>query len=187
MRSSTSTTSFLSRLPFYVLPLLSTVYGDAVTVYTKGGSATTTSLAAGATYSGLAAYDPTTLTPPAPPSPAVTAIGVSLQQSPASAMAAGLMVSIPQKGNFLGFSIELSVANVVLGENGNQLKTQFLNYMANIQNRAGAGPLIRVGGNTQETSTIFASGFNGSLAGPSIEKIYMSNAVVSVIPLTRAR
>lgn len=50
--------------------------------------------------------------------------------------------------------------------------------MANIQNRAGAGPIIRVGGNSQEGSTIFVDGLEGGVA---MEKIKVSSGVVSLI------
>ena len=88
--------------------------------------------------------------------------------SPEAAQAANFEVGIPQRGNFLGFSIELSVADVIMGKNGEQLKPEFLNYLANIQVRAGQGPLIRVGGNTQEGSTIYA---NGLADGLELDKI----------------
>lgn len=54
----------------------------------------------------------------------------------------------------------------------------FLNFMANIQNRAGAGPIIRVGGNSQEGSTIFVDGLEGGVA---MEKIKVSSGVVSLL------
>lgn len=146
-------------IPTYLVILFATLSSAQVTTqYTgSGNSPTTTALAPGETYTGLGAYDPTTLIPPAIPS-ASTAATLTLPTSVAAAQAQNQQVGIPQRGNFLGFSIELSVADVILGKNGEQLKPQFLNYMANIQVRAGQGPVIRVGGNTQEGSTIFADG-----------------------------
>lgn len=41
-----------------------------------------------------------------------------------------------------------------MGQHGKTINPIFLNYMANIRNRAGCGPVIRVGGNTQESSTL---------------------------------
>lgn len=41
-----------------------------------------------------------------------------------------------------------------MGQHATTLNPIFLNYMANIRNRAGCGPVIRVGGNTQESSTL---------------------------------
>ena len=61
----------------------------------------------------------------------------------------------------MGFSIELSVANQVLGQTGGTLKPQFLNYLANIEQRAGQGPIVRIGGNTQDSSTLFLDQFEG--------------------------
>ena len=123
----------------------------------------TTSTAADATYTGLPAYDPTVLTPPAPPQPPTTQIGVAIPGNADSAMGLGMMLSIPQKGNFLGFSIELSIAPTLLGSSVGLLKPEFLNYAANIQVRAGMGPIIRVGGNTQDSSTLYTQGFTDGL------------------------
>lgn len=41
-----------------------------------------------------------------------------------------------------------------MGQHATTINPIFLNYMANIKNRAGCGPVIRVGGNTQESSTL---------------------------------
>lgn len=55
----------------------------------------------------LHAYDPATLDPPALPSPApATTFPIQLQKNPAG-------LSIPHVGNFLGLSIELSLASAV--------------------------------------------------------------------------
>ena len=80
----------------------------AVTVYGQEPLGATKTLQPGSTYTGLPAYDPTTLTPPviSPlPSPYflqltndVTAVGG---------------VSIPMQGTFVGFSIEVSVVNQI--------------------------------------------------------------------------
>jgi len=79
-----------------------------VTVYGQTPLGATRTLQPDATWTGLPAYDPTTLTPPviSPlPSPYflqltndVTAVGG---------------VSIPMKGTFYGFSIEVSVVNQI--------------------------------------------------------------------------
>lgn len=113
-------------------------------------------------------YDPLQLVPPAPPSPPVTSLAVAIPPTTAALAEAGRHVSIAQKGNFLGFSIELSVADAVMGASGRHLKPEFLNYLANIYARAGSGPVVRVGGNTQDNSTIMPDGFPG---GGMIEKI----------------
>ncbi|KAF8332661.1 uncharacterized protein EI90DRAFT_2917640 [Cantharellus anzutake] len=70
-------------------------------------------------------------------------------------------LSRPQAGNFLGFSIELSVANQMLGTNSSRLAVPFLNHIATIKSRAGAAPPIRVGGNTQEKARLFFTNFQG--------------------------
>lgn len=105
------------------------------------------------------------LNPPPPPQPPTTALDLVI---PADPNAAGFPLSIPQKGNFLGFSIELSVATTLLGDSPTNLKPTFLNYLANIQTRIGEGALIRVGGNTQDSSTLFVDGLPG---GASVSKI----------------
>ncbi|KAJ7185481.1 glycoside hydrolase family 79 protein [Mycena filopes] len=105
-----------------------------VTVYGQIPLGITTSLSPTATQP--AAYNNTVLNPPPIPNPApATAFTLSLQ-STSAAVSSGL--SIPIKGTFFGFSIEMSFLQVPL-----------LNLLANIQERAGAVH-IRVGGNTQE-------------------------------------
>ncbi|KAK4683856.1 hypothetical protein P7C73_g6361, partial [Tremellales sp. Uapishka_1] len=164
-------------LPLFLLSaILLFLPASALTVYTGAPTTTSTASAASGSYTGLAAYDPTVLTPPSPPSPAETAYALSLPSSGAAVADAGLLLSIKQKGNFLGFSIELSVADVVMGKTPTTLKPTFLNYMANIQTRAGAGPIIRVGGNTQEDSSIWV---DGTETGTEIEKIQTSTDVTS--------
>ncbi|KAJ7671734.1 hypothetical protein B0H17DRAFT_1162094 [Mycena rosella] len=103
---------------------------------------------AGATYTGVAAYNPTSLSPPPVPSPTIlTTIPIQLQN------AGTPNLSIKQKGSFIGFSIEMSVTNQVLGKNSTLIQVPFLNLMANIQQRAGS-VMIRVGGNTQESAKL---------------------------------
>ncbi|TYJ52266.1 hypothetical protein B9479_007140 [Cryptococcus floricola] len=165
--------ALLPLLGFLALPLARA--DGAVTLYTGASTtATATSLAAGETYTGLAAYDPTRLTAPTPPSPAVTSITMSIPSNGDGVVAENLALSIPQKGNFLGFSIELSVATSIMGARSGTLKVPFLNFMANIQNRAGVGAIVRVGGNSQEGSTIFVDGLD---EGAAMEKIKVSSGV----------
>lgn len=153
--------------------------GQALTLYNGDHNtllSTPTTAAPGAptaVYTGLAAYDPTILIPPPAPFPPTTQVGINIPGDPS---AAGYALSRPQKGNFLGFSIELSVATNVMGSSPAALKPIFLNYMANIRNRAGAGPLVRVGGNTQESSSMFLSGTSN---GEAVEKIKVGEKVTS--------
>ena len=78
--------------------------------YTNTGTGTTTltGTAAAATYTGAAAYNPSVLQAPAPPSPPVPT-NQFLQ------LYSGGMtnLSMPHTGNFFGFSIEMSVASHV--------------------------------------------------------------------------
>ncbi|KAJ7167195.1 glycoside hydrolase family 79 protein [Mycena crocata] len=122
----------------------------SVTIYQANNQAAFTT-APGAQYTGVAAYNPKTLVPPPVPSPAImTTIPVQLQN------AGTLGMSIKQKGSFIGFSIEMSVTNQVLGKNSTLIQIPFLNLMANIQQRAGS-VMIRVGGNTQESAKLVDS------------------------------
>ncbi|KAF8217162.1 glycoside hydrolase family 79 protein [Mycena galopus ATCC 62051] len=120
-----------------------------ITVYHVNNQApfTTTSVPA-AEYSGVEAYNPSTLIPPPIPTPAiVTTIPVQLQNNGTPKL------SITQSGAFMGFSIEMSVTNQIFGKNSTLLQVPFLNLMANLQQRAGS-VRIRVGGNTQETAKL---------------------------------
>ncbi|KAF8064391.1 glycoside hydrolase family 79 protein [Lyophyllum atratum] len=142
-----------------VVTLLHLSYlAHGVTVYYQQGQApfTATATAPGGNYTGLAAFNPNTLTPPPVPqfnkTFAIELLGGGGAQG----------LSIQQEGSFLGFSIEMSVANQVLGKNSSVLQVPFLNLMANIQQRAGR-VYIRVGGNTQETAVLVASTPDGRI------------------------
>lgn len=123
--------------------------------------------------------DSTRLTAPAPPSPALGSgpggngeawyfgVPASTDEVIANSATTGLLVSRPQRGNFFGLSIELSVVNRILGTSSDSLAAPFLNYMAALEARAGVGPLIRVGGNSQEASQVFPQGLE---SGGLIEK-----------------
>ncbi|KAJ7671748.1 hypothetical protein B0H17DRAFT_989262 [Mycena rosella] len=127
-----------------------------VTIYQPNKQAAFTQ-SAGATYSGVAAYNPTSLSAPPVPSPTIlTTIPIQLQN------AGTPNLSVKQKGSFMGFSIEMSVTNQVLGKNSTFLQVPFLNLMANIQQRAGS-VMVRVGGNTQESATLVDTLDNGRI------------------------
>jgi hypothetical protein len=64
---------------------------------------------------------------------------------------------------------------VAVGQHATSLKVPFLNYMANIRNRAGHGALVRIGGNTQESATLYTQ---GTVDGSMIEKIKEEGAAV---------
>jgi hypothetical protein len=101
----------LPSLALLGLGLASSVH--AVTVYSQKPLATsvaTSTTPAAADYTGAAAYDPTVLNPPPVPSPAInTQFGVQLQSSGSAVQGLG----VKQSGSFLGFSVEMSVANQV--------------------------------------------------------------------------
>ena len=77
-------------------------------VYLNGASSasgSSSAAAATATYSGSQAYSPVTLNVPAPPDP------MPPQQFGVTLYSGGMTnMSIPQPGNFMGFSIEMSVS-----------------------------------------------------------------------------
>lgn len=97
-----------------------------VTVYNVPfGNSSATASALGSAYTGLPAFNTTTLQPPPPPQVVLPATALPpgappgpppAQPGPSSfpiQLYLGGMsnLSIPQKGNFLGFSVELSVAD----------------------------------------------------------------------------
>lgn len=101
-----------------LLLLCLTLVDAAVTIYHVPGQEpltltdsvhpASTTTAAAADYTGAAAYNPTVLEPPAVPDPKPNlAFGIQLQKGGTPG------ASIQQAGSFLGFSIEMSVANQV--------------------------------------------------------------------------
>ncbi|CAE6505796.1 unnamed protein product [Rhizoctonia solani] len=150
---------------------LNVVDKRGVTVYNP--TMTTTATAADATYTGAAAYDTTVLNPPAPPTDVAKDFPVQL-------MSGGMDgLSIKQKGSFMGFSIELSVADQIFGKNSSHLQVPFLNHMSNLKARAGKVSL-RVGGNTQESAVLFPEGFN---TGYVIQKFRRPGSTPTETPL----
>ncbi|CAK5262555.1 unnamed protein product [Mycena citricolor] len=152
--------SLFPTLLLFSLPVCAkiTVYGQIP----LGKMTTTTasaSASASASYTGLPAFDPTTLIAPPVPTPAPP---TSFFQQLSSAPVPGL--SIPQSGHFMGFSVEFSVINQVLGSNSTRLMVPFLNLMANVQARAGS-VRIRVGGNTQDYAVLEPSLPSGKMLG----------------------
>ncbi|KAI0920662.1 hypothetical protein AcV5_010342 [Taiwanofungus camphoratus] len=98
------------------------------------------------TYTGPAAFNPVILAAPPVPSPAIpNQFILSLANNAQDVVG----LSIPQSGSFLGFSIEMSVIDQVIGVNASFLQVPFLNLMALVAERAGQVD-IRVGGNTQD-------------------------------------
>ncbi|KAF8644981.1 hypothetical protein AX16_008155 [Volvariella volvacea WC 439] len=127
----------------------------SITVYYPPGqnpflTTTTTTTAAAADYTGAAAYNPTVLIPPPPPDGLVTQFDIPLTNGDVPGL------GIQQSGSFMGFSIEMSVVNQVLGRNASHIQVPFLNLMANLQQRSGH-VLIRVGGNTQDFAVLVDS------------------------------
>ena len=102
--------------PFNVFVILAVVHlcSCSITVYHQHGwqlpiAPTVSATAAGAKYTGLAAFDPTQLEAPAPPEKDAfpTQFGIQFDNTVPSG------ASIPQSGYFFGFSVEMSVVNQV--------------------------------------------------------------------------
>jgi len=159
-----------SRPPFHSLFLVVLGLGAVnagITVYYPPGQSplgvSGTASAGAAAYTGAAAYNPTVLiAPPVPNPPAPSQFTIQLQNGGTPG------VSIPQAGDFMGFSIEFSVINQVLGKNSSFIQVPFLNLMANLQQRAGRVQ-IRVGGNTQETATLVPSLADGKMLEKNLQ------------------
>lgn len=81
------------------------------TATNSDGSTTSASAAPGAVES--TAYSSAVLTSPAPPTDLPDALTIRVFESADAHVAAGGGLSVRQPGNFLGYSIELSVANQV--------------------------------------------------------------------------
>ncbi|TBU39715.1 hypothetical protein BD309DRAFT_1021947 [Dichomitus squalens] len=152
----------------------------AVTVYDPAGAEQPTgssgSAAPGATLgnigwiSALNAYNNVRLQAPPLPSP-MPATSFALTLTSQAQHMAGL--SIPQRGDFFGFSIEMSVVEQVIGKNASFIQVPFLNLLATLADRA-IDVRIRVGGNTQEMASLVSSlpdnamitKDNSAIAGP---------------------
>nr|GAT61181.1 predicted protein [Mycena chlorophos] len=148
-----------------VLLLAPTTVLGAITVYHVQQPLTAAPSASATATSIPPAYNPSTLVPPAVPTDQVmTTIPVALQNSGTVGM------SIPQRGSFIGFSIEMSVTNQVLGKNSSLIQVPFLNLMANIQQRAGS-VMVRVGGNTQESAKMVDSLPNGRILEKDLQNV----------------
>ncbi|KAL9935098.1 hypothetical protein V8E36_006174 [Tilletia maclaganii] len=98
---------------------------------------------------------------PQPPNPALGSAVIQLDL-----LNPNITAGIPVPANFLGISVELSIAPDVFGEQLSNLYAPFLNYIATISERlpAAMGPSIRVGGNTQDTAV-----FNSSALAPVVK------------------
>ncbi|KZV96759.1 hypothetical protein EXIGLDRAFT_765001 [Exidia glandulosa HHB12029] len=111
-------------------------------------------------YKGWQAYDPSQPLQD-PPLPADNTVPLDFNvQLDTTGNATGAGNSVP--GSFLGISIEMSLAEAIIGPNSSWLRPQFLNLMSNVKERAGP-PVLRVGGNTQEKA-ILVDSLNGGAA-----------------------
>ncbi|TDL22798.1 hypothetical protein BD410DRAFT_860283 [Rickenella mellea] len=155
------------------------------------------SLCASGVAAGVTTYGTTELAAAAKPSPTlcVGAVPCDLNvlqpmanpQQPASQavpvqLYSGGMngLSIPVAGSFLGFSIEMSVANRIIGNDGNKLIPTFLNLMSTITSRAGKA-VLRVGGNSQESASVVPAGLPN---GTAVYKVPNPNPAIKQITPT---
>ncbi|KAI9058982.1 glycoside hydrolase family 79 protein [Trametes sanguinea] len=165
------------RLPLFSSSLLACAAAAKaqVTIYGVFGSTTTTASSQSsadassttsyqtvpgpATFTGLAAYNPVFLEPPAIPNPPpANQFTIALPNAAAGMNA----LSVPQAPTFFGFSIEMSVATQLIGTNSTQLHVPFLNLMALMVEKAGSVH-VRVGGNTQDTAFMVDSFPDGKI------------------------
>ncbi|KAH8804268.1 hypothetical protein DL96DRAFT_1474641 [Flagelloscypha sp. PMI_526] len=103
------------------------------------------------------AHNATALQPPALPNPMPNlAPFIQLSKAPPG----GVSIKLPSA--FLGFSIEMSVANQVLGHNSSLVEPTMLNLLHNIAQRSGTVN-VRVGGNTQDYATVDEAGTHPEL------------------------
>ncbi|KZV95698.1 hypothetical protein EXIGLDRAFT_834178 [Exidia glandulosa HHB12029] len=108
-------------------------------------------LPTGGPYRGWQAYDPTPLQdPPLPATPPPLDFTITPDTS------GNPQAGLPVKGSFLGISIEMSLAEAVIGPNASYLRPQFLNLMSTVAERGGP-PVLRCGGNTQEKAQLVES------------------------------
>ncbi|KAG9004449.1 hypothetical protein FRB90_010885, partial [Tulasnella sp. 427] len=142
----------------------SALVNAAVTVYT-------TTTANPAQYT-VASTDQTVLNAPAPPANFNPATYIQLYDGGMTGM------SNPVSGTLLGFSIELSVAAMLMGEKAAVIRPEFLNYCALLEARGG-GITIRVGGNTQDKATL---NLNGNPNGHTIQKYQGNDAAKTETP-----
>ncbi|KAG8925980.1 hypothetical protein FRC00_003411, partial [Tulasnella sp. 408] len=143
-----------SKLSLLLFASLSAFVNAEVTVYTSA-----TGTAALAQYT-VASTDQTFLNPPAPPADFNPAFFVQLYDGGMTGM------GNPVSGGLFGFSIELSVAAMLMGEKPAVIRPEFLNYCALLEARGGS-VTIRVGGNTQDKATL---NMDGNPNGRTIQK-----------------
>lgn len=150
------------------IPLLlaASAVDAAVTVYTSA-----TGTAAMAQYT-VASTDQTILNAPPPPAEFNPATFIQLYDGGMTGMGQ------PTPGSLFGFSIELSVAAMLMGEKPAVLRPEFLNYCAILEARAGS-ITIRVGGNTQDKATL---NVDGNPNGHTIEKYKGTDASPTETP-----
>ncbi|KAG8907271.1 hypothetical protein FRC01_007751 [Tulasnella sp. 417] len=155
-----------SKLSLLLFAALSAFVSAEVTVYTSS-----TDSAALAQYT-VASTDQTFLNAPAPPADFNPAFFVQLYDGGMTGL------SNPVSGGLLGFSIELSVAAMLMGEKPAVIRPEFLNYCALLEARGGS-VTIRVGGNTQDKATL---NMNGNPNGHTIQKYKGNDASKTETP-----
>ncbi|KAG8936126.1 hypothetical protein FRC03_011160 [Tulasnella sp. 419] len=125
---------------------------NALTLYQQiPGAAPTDYIGPGLQATAFPAFDPIQHTAPAAPVPPMPT-GVTL------ALATGEVPGLSKKmrSDYVGISIELSIANRILGRNATWLNPEFLNHLQNLRARSGSVS-VRLGGNSQEKGTLVPS------------------------------
>ncbi|KAH7106564.1 hypothetical protein BKA62DRAFT_299249 [Auriculariales sp. MPI-PUGE-AT-0066] len=106
----------------------------------------------GYNYTGWQAYNPSQpVTEPALPT-ATQVLDFTVTLDYTGNPTAGIVVP----GSFLGISIEMSLAEPIIGPNASWVRPQFLNLMSTLKDRGGS-PVLRLGGNSQEKAYLVDS------------------------------
>ncbi|KAJ7572949.1 hypothetical protein C8J56DRAFT_1133482 [Mycena floridula] len=145
---------------FFFVQLFSLSFADLTLYYAPGqqrplatGAAAAAAQASLVPGKSFAVLNTTELLPPAPPSPLPPMqFNIAVQNSAPSE------VSINQEAGFLGFSVEMSVANQILGKN-----SPISEFDVCLDRALWTCVNIRVGGNSQEQATLVDSLPNGRM------------------------
>jgi hypothetical protein len=97
------------------------------------------------------AYNTIILDPPPLPTPLPpTSFQIQIDNSPPN----GVSIKIPS--NFFGLSIEFAVASQLMGKNASRVQPIFLNFIDNMQRRAGSVNM-RIGGQSADFASVVPS------------------------------
>ncbi|KAI5121572.1 hypothetical protein M0805_000752 [Coniferiporia weirii] len=157
------------------LALCTTSVSANVTVYGATANPSGSGTASGAAPTlcvGAVPCDGNVLTPVGPQDGLETTVPVQLLPGGMADLSIGI------SGHFAGWSIELSVADKLLGVDGEHLNPIFLNLMSTLTSRAGT-LFIRIGGNSQDKAVVVPGGLPD---GAAIEKTDLNEQSTTFTP-----